>query len=210
MGKHVKGKSPLSALIPRDLALGVLRWLQRNPEYTRTDFAIKALSEKLRKYGIEVGDAVGTGEIVERRSQSSTKHVRPRLNVKSGKRLLVTAWMDGRILQELDKWRKKVRPRMTRTTFFIEAIAELLFEADMITEAQAKKHGAYAEYARSTEELDRLHEARERLDKKYPPGITTMPELLARAKALIAQLAAVHEAMSHLPPLPELEREKKP
>jgi hypothetical protein len=108
--------------------------------------------------------------------------------------------MDHRILEALDHWRKRVRPPMTRTTFFIEAIAEFLCEAELISDDVARKHGAYAEYRHANEQFERLIKSSQQLTPKHiSEQIAQVKELLSR---VISEINAIDEALKYSPPTP--------
>ena len=210
MGKHAKGKSPLSALVPSELAIAIEKWIQRHPGYTRTDFAIKALSVKLRMYGIVVKGS-DLDQTLERRAPAKPR--KSARSIKGKARILVTAWMDQRILEQLDVWRQKVRPPMTRTTFFLESIAELLCEEDLISRELATRNGAYAEYTHATKEFAKLIDMGEHAgESDAGRPIEDLPkwELVARGRKLLAQLVAILDALEHSPPVPPATNQGSP
>lgn len=188
MGKHANSKVPLSALVPTDLAEAIEKWLEENPSQTRTDFAVKALTEKLRRYGVELPP--------EPRIKAASKGRTENRRESRRERVQIIAWVQREMLTELDRWRRTVRPQMTRTTFFVEAVAELLNDQELISDETALMYGAYAEYRYATKKFERLLKAAERLGEPPRPEQCTKEDLVKRIKLLLKQL----DALKHSPP----------
>ncbi|MGO8699172.1 MAG: hypothetical protein ACLQVY_15795 [Limisphaerales bacterium] len=143
MGNRAKNKARFSAQIFKVLAAGIQQWLELYPDANRTDFVLRALAGKLWRSGVEPMREFLEDQVKPRAEAFAPQKIAKMSDIPGASdQILVSAWLDRKILTEVDRWIQETRPRMTRTMFFQTAAAEQLMCEGIVSDALGYQFGA--------------------------------------------------------------------
>jgi len=145
MATQIRNKARFTVWIIEPFARAIEVWIRQHPGANRTDFVIQALAKKIEREGLKLPMnlqiPVANKKSTKRRAHLKNKPWEAEDSPKRGATVLISTWLDHKIISAMDKCVEKYKPDMNRADFFIEAAAESLKRDGLISIEQFVDHG---------------------------------------------------------------------
>jgi hypothetical protein len=140
MAKRIRNKTRFTVWVVESFARAIAVWLKNHPGANRTDFVNQALAKKIEKEGlklpVDLGISIMSKEALQHESSPLENLSETKLGPRRSRTVLISTWLDPRLVSAVDKCVEKYKPDMNRSDFFTEAAAETLKNAGLISRAE--------------------------------------------------------------------------